>query len=148
MIAHASARSKARRLSWYAASAHILDLRQRQYSIRGEAHDTNTRAGTDHNSQRRAAIRQVEYRSFGNRGLIYCDFAATRRWIWIPTYTKSPQGHQKALLWDHKHFASVSTYLARPRRLQTIRDLRLQDVVVLPAIPKEPLRLKTDGSSI
>ena len=45
------------------------------------------------------------------------------------------------VLWvamGHKHFASVSTYLARSRRLQTIRDLRLQDVVVLPAIPKEP----------
>ena len=48
------------------------------------------------------------------------------------------QSPQKALLWDHKHFASVSTYLARSRRLQALRDLRSQDVVVLPAIPKEP----------
>src|SRR5262249_23747207 len=51
------------------------------------------------------------------------------------------QSPQEALLWDHKHFASVSTYLARSRRFQVLRDLRSQDIVDVPAIPKEPKKI-------
>jgi hypothetical protein len=45
------------------------------------------------------------------------------------------------LLWDHKHFAFVSTRLARSRRLQALRDLISQDVMGFPAIPEGPIKL-------
>lgn len=53
-------------------------------------------------------------------------------------HVKTAVSPQKAVLWDHKHFASVSTYLARSRRLQALRDLRSQDIVAVPEIGWSP----------